>query len=318
MDADFVPKYPSELFLHFRSIDRFVYRVSDLFTIMSSAKGEILQRLDNCHIYLIGKRPRVTLIPESVIFDNARVTFRIQYKLNGVLCEQETSIARDVFQPDEVAFDAGDYPHRVLVGRDASGNERSRTLLSNAIHAMPGVPQPVGDLEIVYIGKGLSNNTQDRLAQHETLQRILADINSNEPDVEVFAVVHSFQYQKPAFVFLGRQSEITGPDVHRRNVAALVYRPNLDDQIQLIEASLISYFKTDRYNTHYLDFPAGDYKVLRPAYEADFAAIIVQLDHTNIFNQRIFSATVPPAATHYINVDFRALEGRQSVLALRK
>jgi len=68
------------------------------------------------------------------------------------------------------------------------------TLLANLVHLMPKVRQEAKDLEIVYVGKGLRRTAQDRLENHATLQRILAKINSNKPDSEVFALVYSFKY----------------------------------------------------------------------------------------------------------------------------
>jgi len=46
----------------------------------------------------------------------------------------------------------------------------------------------------MYIGKGLRHSTQDRLENPKTLQRILAQVNSNSPDDEVFALVYAFEY----------------------------------------------------------------------------------------------------------------------------
>lgn len=42
------PKYPAEFLLDFRSIDRFLFRVSDIYTQEDDAQPDVLSRLDDC------------------------------------------------------------------------------------------------------------------------------------------------------------------------------------------------------------------------------------------------------------------------------
>lgn len=306
-----VPKYPSEFFLEFRSIDRFLYRVSDLYRLDEFASKDLLDRLDNCHIYLLGKRPRITLVPGSIKVSDV-VQFCVEYKLDALTHRSVVAFPRSMFTPDEVSFEASPYPHRELVTRSSNGEVMGYTLLANLVHIMPSVNQEAKDLEIVYVGKGLRRSAQDRLENHGTLQRILAEIHSNCPDYEIFALVYSFKYLKNALALPGSSSEISGEAAEQQRLKALNYQPTLDEQVSLIEASVISYFQTAEYNSHYLDFPNSSHRILRSVYESDFAAIAVQLDNTNIGGLRIYSRSVPPASTHYILVDFRSLEGKDS------
>jgi hypothetical protein len=179
---------------------------------------------------------------------------------------------------------------------------------------MPTVHHAAKDIEVVYVGKGLRHSAQDRLENHSTLQRILAEINSNEPDNEMFVLVYSFKYLKNALTFPGSSPEFSGQAAKQRRERAMAYRPSLDEQVSLIEASVISYFHPKEYNSHYLDFPSRNHRILRGVYEADLAAIVVQLDNTNIGELRLYSQSVPPASTHYIVADFRLLEGKTSFL----
>jgi hypothetical protein len=143
------------------------------------------------------------------------------------------------------------------------------------------LPDEAKDLEVVYVGKGLRRSARDRLMNHEKLQEILADLGSNEPDQEVFALVYAFDFRKNALM-LPAASEIEGEPVKERQQRVLAYKPSLDDRVALIEASCISYFGPDKYNIHYLDFPDRHYRMLDPVYAADFGQLIVELDNTNI------------------------------------
>jgi hypothetical protein len=308
-------KYPAEFFLEFRSVDRFLYRVSDLYQLNEVVGKDLLERLDNCHIYLLGKRPRLTVIPGSVKVGDA-VRLKVEYKLGAVTHRADLEIPRSLFAPEEVTFEPSPYPHRELVTRDANGEVIAYTLLANYAHVMVGVRQEAKDLEIVYVGKGVRHSAQDRLENHSTLQRILAEINSNAPEAEVFALVYSFKYLKNALAIKGGSTEISGVAAGRQREKAMSYRPSLDDQVSLIEASVISYFQPAEYNSQYLHFPDRNQRILKGVYEADFAAIVVQLDNTNIGGLRIYSQRVPPRSTHYIVVDFRSLEGKASLLSL--
>jgi len=53
MSGTKLSKYPAEVFLDFRSVHRFLYRVSDLHELDHGANEEILDRLDDSHVYVL-------------------------------------------------------------------------------------------------------------------------------------------------------------------------------------------------------------------------------------------------------------------------
>jgi hypothetical protein len=313
MSTQPVPKYPAEFILDFRSVDRFLYRVSDL-ELTGQLSEELQSRVDGCHVYIVGKRPLLSIVPESITVTDSVVSLQVEYKLDGSEHQASFDIPRREFRPEECTFDCSPHPHRELISRNASGEVIASTLLANFGHLMPAVHQKAKDLEVLYIGKGLHKSAQDRLKNHSTLQKILADINSNQPNNEIFVLVYAFNFRKNAIAFTsGFLPEIMGDAAKRRREKAMDYRPSLDDQISLIEASCISYFQPAKYNRHYLGFPNNKPKMLSAVHDADFAAITIQLDNTNIGNLRTYSSKVKPDSTHYIVVDFRRLEGKMSV-----
>lgn len=313
MSVTITPKYPEEFYLDFRSFDRFIYRVSDLYSLDENLSNEILVRLDKCHIYLLGKRPRLSLVANSIQTTDDLVRFQVEYRLKGTTEKADVELPRKMFSPEEVIFEVSPYPHREIITRNTKGDVMAITLLANFVHLMSGVSRQAKDLDVVYVGKGLHHSAQDRLEHHSTLQKILAKINSNEPDMEVFALVYSFQYLKNLLVFKGIPTEITGDVAKERRDKAIAYKPSLDEQVALIEASIISYFQPSIFNSQFLNFPDRRQKILSEVYNADFAAIVVQLDNTNIGGQRFYSQNVPPESTHYIIVDFRQIEGKHSL-----
>jgi hypothetical protein len=251
-------------------------------------------------------------VPGTIEVSENDVRLTVEYKLAGMVYQPAVEIPRQCFAPEEVVFSASEYPHRELITCNAKGDVVATTLLATFAHIMPTVRDEAKDLEVVYVGKGLRHSAQDRLESHSTLQRILAEMNSNEPDAEVFALAYSFKYLKNTFLFRGMPFEVSGDAARQRMERAMAFRPSLDQQVALIEASIISYFGPSQYNTHYLDFPKHDHGILKDVFDADFAAIVVQLDNTNIGALRTYSRAAPSKDTHYIVIDFRQLEGKYS------
>jgi hypothetical protein len=306
-------KYNPEIALSFTAIDRFVFRVSDI-EELENISDELKARLGACHIYLICKRPRLTLNPQSIRVTNDQVYFTVEYKLLGTAHSAEVSIPKGHFFSEEVRFEVSDYPHREILTYDSSGTHIATTLVANYAHLFAGLPDEARNLEVLYVGKGLKNSAKDRLENHSTLQKILADVNSNEPDYEVFGLVYSFEKPKKPLFHLKAdvQPETSRSQAEARLKKVIDYKPSVDIQVALIEASLISYFATSKYNTHYIDFPHQDVKILDDIYEADFAAITVMIDNENIGYQKIFSKAVPPNFVHFVKIDFRNIEGKFS------
>jgi hypothetical protein len=130
-------KYPTEFMLEFRSVDRFLFRVSDL-RVLDHVRAEALQRLDHCHIYLLGKRPRLSVLPGTLRVTDAVVSMEVEYRIRGCLGRAGFSLPRDHFGLEEVSFTISDYPHRELLSRNARGEVHRRDL-SRHLRA-PDVP----------------------------------------------------------------------------------------------------------------------------------------------------------------------------------
>ena len=310
MSEALVSKYANEFVLEFPSVDRFLFRASDLYELKSHISPELVRRLANCHIYLLGKRPRLSLQPNSVAVDDEVLRFTVRYRLKGSEREAHVRVPRRFLPPDEVRFEASPDPHRELISRDKNGQVVAHTVLSNYADFIPDLEQGAKDIEVVYVGKGLSKSAHDRLLNHSTLQEISLDINSNDPDAEVFALVYQFGFHISRLGFVGVPVGVTGKQANKHVKACMNFKPRLAMQVSLVEPSIISYFHTDRFNTHYLNWDKRAHKTIKAVSKADFAAMEVVLDNTNIGGQRLFSQSVVPASVHHIIVDFRKLEGK--------
>lgn len=309
------PKYQTEVYLEYRSVDRFLFRASDLSALNDLLSDESRYRVDQCHIYLIAKRPRLSIVPGSLKRRGSELRLQVEFRHDGKPQRQAVVLPADVLAEPGETLEIAPYPHRELLTKAADGKLMGTTLLANLAHVL-GLPPVASDLEVVYIGKGLRDSARDRLRAHSTLQEILAKAGSDDPDAEVFLIVHAFAPTKPALKFPDDMTpEITGPQARERLERAIRVKLAKTDQVALIEAACIAYFQTSRYNSHYLNFPDKETDALRKIRPGDYAAICVQLDHTNIGDLSVFSRTAPSQVTHDIVVDFRHREGRWSPVA---
>jgi hypothetical protein len=285
------------IFLDFRSVDRFLYRIRDLDHLRDHLPEDLIERLDQCHLYMICKRPRLSLIPNAITWNADSISLKVSCAFNGVTHEGDVQVIRPPELCDAKAFSASPFPHRELLALDQDGKVIQEMLFANFAHLIDSLPSFAKQLEVLYIGKGLSKNTQDRLKNHETLQKVLADINSDDPDSEVFALVYRFDYRR----------SVGGIVTDKADAAELLrrthkkpYQPTLYDRVSLIEAATISYFHTAKYNSHYINFPGTDTDAARRAREFGADYIVVQIDTENIGGVPIYSQHVEPQATHYV------------------
>src|ERR1700686_4114779 len=99
-----IAKYAEEFALEFFSVDRFIFRASDVFRLDDHSNQESLDRLDSCHVYFLTKRPRLSLVPRTVQVSTDTVSFDAEWNVRGVRQQETLRIARDAFDAAEHSF----------------------------------------------------------------------------------------------------------------------------------------------------------------------------------------------------------------------
>jgi hypothetical protein len=163
-----IMKSSIEYILEFRSCDRFIYRISDLYSQKQDVPPDLLSRLDQCHLYILCTRPRLSIVPGTIHSTAEAVRMDLEYIYRGNMYRVLLDVPRDMFSADEQVFEVAPYPHRELISRNEEGDIVATTLIANYVHLIPDVERAAADLEVRYIGKGLSHSTQDRLRHHPT------------------------------------------------------------------------------------------------------------------------------------------------------
>ena len=149
--------------------------------------------------------------------------------------------------------------------------------------------------EVGYIGQALGRKGQrtaiERLSSHSTLQKILADIYSNEPHMEVLLALYSFEFYRFILSMNGIDKSVRPDDADRvRYHRILESQFERSMQICMAEAALIRYFEPSYNKIYKTGFPHSNLKILRKIYELDFAALIVEASiedhHMTLFSNK--------------------------------
>lgn len=259
-----------------------------------------------CHLYFIGKRPRVLIVKESLKIheDFFELTFKIQKKDNF---EEFTVKSPNIFATDDVKLEAS-YPYNSFEIFD--GGEllfKIKTVVFVQSLRNQEYNTDFLDLEILYIGQSYgvegSRTAPDRLISHSTLQGIYSEAISNNPDSEIWIALASFD-QVNIWAFDGTTRFTKDERDNDRDRFFYIYEKlnfhgiNEQQKINFTEAALIKYFQPP-YNKIYKDsFPNPAHSTYSECYELDINSICIELQTSDLVNCMFFSETVEKAPVH--------------------
>lgn len=292
--------------LHPKDIDR-----------LDKEKPETKDLAEQCNIYLIGKRKRLTYIPDSVRID--------KNSLSGIFSFTDKGNAKSAefrFDGSNIAdeVEVSPYPHSKLTLR--SRGEVAGTLPAHIASFMCDYlgDSSLRDVEVVYVGMSYgagSRSAKDRLQSHSTLQKVLSDMNHDFPEDE--ALILMVEYDEPQYFlsFDGRDKSLSLEA--DRNVVADIRenRKKLSRklQISLAEAALIKYFQPNYNKVYKQTFPSHSQKILRELYRSDVGALTVELN-TEDLNVKTFSCARGCGLHHIANYDLFDITRRASFFNL--
>lgn len=279
-------KYFSEVTLGLCNESVALLRPSDINKVRNDPMTPIHTK--NAHIYAIGKRPRLSIKPNSLHQDSNYVYGVLHRHIDGERLSRDFRLARTLLNPEAVNFGVSKYPHNKFLALNSKGKE---------IHILPVtlfIPHiltpfdPWGDVEIIYIGQAFGKagerSALDRLKDHSTLQKIQADVLSNEPDMEIVILLFNYDHPLRFSIHDGiGKPRITSEQDEQHYLRVLRTDIRYSDITTLAEAGLIRYFQP-HYNTVYKDsFPTSDMKSLQQCYDLDLLALSVELNTEDIY-----------------------------------
>lgn len=309
-------KHVTELALGFYSGGMLLLHPKDIKNIDQQSE-QVSELADDCHIYLIVKRPRLSYVPGSIIVGGGKVVGRLRYIMSGDVKEFEFSL---LGEGNADSIEISDYPHtNLLLVKDGKTHFKIPAHLMSMICDHIDDPT-IRDLDVVYVGMSYADgkrSAKDRLLSHSTLQQVLADLNHEAPDMEALIIMAQYAPPQTFITFDGRDKTL---DIENdRDVAADLERQQTqitrDLEIALIEAALIKYFEP-LYNEKYKKrFPHPTQKILKEVYDIDFGGLTVEINTEDI-NARLYSNIRNPGYHHIGNFDLHDPAQRRSFFNL--
>ena len=309
-------KYISEFGLSMRADRLLILQQRHLHLVTEEALGPG----KTCHIYVIGRRPRIAFDPASfkVTPEAIQAAFVVHRRDGAAIYDFELqNRPTDPVVKIECEYPYSDFSFRNAKGESTVDGPVAQYLPTIGVHELH---PDVFDLEVLYVGqafgKGGTRSAPQRLTNHETFQRIYAEANHETPEMEIWIVLFSFRPWILAS-FDGRtntfDTTLAEDTTHLEKVAHTDVTEG--QRIAYTEAAMIRYFQP-QYNIQYKDnFPDLKHTSYHECYDLDLNSVYVELDSHEI-GCRLWSPAVPPAWEHMISYALHSPEERQHMFDL--
>lgn len=284
---------------------------ADLYRVQDHPSYKVA--LSDCNIYLIVRRHRIYLNPNSIQLGNRTV--------QGEFLVQRTG--RAVSVPFVYDINQSSVPPNIPIQHVGAAENGTGLMLSTSqgLHtiatsalvatAQSGLVASDTDLEVLYVGQGIGRKIKrtalNRLLSHTKLQQILAETTTHFPEREVLLLLYRFEHEQTLIsnggdFNLQAQASVKQDKTHFDRLT----RVKLDrkEVVALAEAGLINYFKP-HYNTllKTTNFAAIDkLRVLKQLMKKGITGLIVELCTANLRSRvgtvHAVPKEAPPGALH--------------------
>lgn len=139
------------------------------------------------------------------------------------------------------------------------------------------------EFEVLYIGQAYGKNGSrtafDRLASHSTLQKILTDYQTKNPNKHIYILLLEFTPNlSMSFDGLTKRYTKSEEESNQHMEEVLCDLPRGEQIINITEAALIYYFKPE-YNVTFIEnFPDVHHKGYKQYFDLDYNSLTVELD----------------------------------------
>jgi len=310
-----VRKFATEFSVNMVGLCVLVLQQDDFGMLENPAVRERLEE-DPCHIYMIGRRPRIIFDPDVFKISNDTISgcFLVQ---RGMQFDRYVFEAENLVDQDDLLLECP-FPHDVLFLRGPNGDllHRSKASLIAKYIGATDLREQL-HLEVLYIGQAFgadgSRTAPDRLQSHSTLQAIYAKAMSRFPDQEIWISLWNFQ---PLLISSidGRWNQYeTSLEEDDAHIDQVFGTPLSEQQeINFTEAGLIKYFQPE-FNKVYKDvFPSPAHSTYSQCYDLDLNSLTIEVD-TEDFGAMFWSLHAPAEWHHLISFQFHSESERRSM-----
>ena len=248
------------------------------------------------HLYLICRRPRITVVPEEFrpTEDSYRFVFAAQHRGEQRLFEV---ITPNLYGRSDIEMQS-EWPHGDFV-LAVIGGEPITWGRASLLPGQLGYHHDDFDLEVLYVGQSYGDdggrNATARLDKHPTLQAIYGEAVRRSPDMDVFLLLLSLD--GPTSLVMLSPVPGDGDELVER-YRRLLTPISEQQRINFTEAALIRHFKPP-YNKDYKNtFPSPAHKTYSECYDLDLNLVGFELGTEEILRTRLWSASAARSWWH--------------------
>ena len=293
-----------EALLELFSTDPFVFRPAALYEI----DGTLRTTLENYNIYLVGTRPRISIHPHNLELDINTQTISGFFSVNmGFEIHKIPFKYKNNFNLPITEIEPSIYPYDHLhffLNNDFAARMRVHDLIRFSQVKL----FPYSSLKVQYVGQSYgelgNSDAIDRLIGktgkqgHGSLQKVLADINAQNPECEVYILLYSFEFYKKVTIGGAGPDPLipfeNAPDRLDKFINVTIPRSN---RIDLVEAALIRYFQPTYNDIYKKTFPKATHDILDKLFTLDITGLSTSIS-TNEHNMMIYSDKISPSDEH--------------------
>lgn len=319
-------KHEVESAIEVYSSNPYFFRPSDLYEMGNFVE----EALSTMHVYLICRRPRITLKPGTIHFSIKKGTICGELEIHLRNCKQFFKF--EVIFPLKssiVGISEIDLRPDIAILHTIDHQQFPIRVFDILMHSEINL-RPYTNLLVEYVGQGFGKNGErnalDRLigegkkGGHGALQRLLSELQTTWINEEIFIGFYSFEFSRIIFFAGASHTEYDEPKFtfdEAPNRMASIGDFEIDQELRndLAEASLIRYFEP-RLNTIYKTvFPMRSHKMLEKFYENDVTGLFISLSSVERFVD-LYSEKIVPSDKHLIQFPITDEEGRATFLDL--
>lgn len=313
-----VRKYPTEFALNMVGNPILLTQQQDFAQLEVPRVVERLKE-NPCHIYMICRRPRISIDPTSFKVDGESVSLDFMVQIEDKELRIK-SISTNEGGVSDLQIDSA-YPHTRFMVRAGDGEklvEMKAAVLAASLN-LQEIRQFL-DLEVLYVGQAYgqegSRTAPDRLLSHATLQVIYSEAIAESPDKEIWLMLWSFSPMLIAATD-GRWKAYQTSDEEDDSHCDKVFGEPMTEQQQInfTEAAMIRYFQPPFNKTFKSKFPSPAHATYAECYSLDLNSISVEMNTENMLS-RIYSDAIPAKWHHIANFSLHSTDERRSMFAV--
>lgn len=279
---------------------------------------KLVELPDDPHIYIVGRRPRISIDPDSVEFRDHTITGTFYKHIQDVRHAIPFEALNELGRADLKA--RSKYPFTEVSFITTEGEQ----VLHAKAAILLGMCGPIYwehlDLEVLYVGQSYgdkgSRSAVDRLQTHSTLQGIYAEAIKHSPDQEIWLILLCFErFMIASFDGITKKYETTEEEDNEHRAKVLGNPISEQQEVNFTEASLIKYFRPE-FNVKYKDtFPSPGHSTYEQCYKVDLNMVSVEVQ-TEELMLRLWSRAVCARWTHIAKFPLHDEEARRYMFQL--